>query len=183
MPIGKITPISTLVGKIDHGAGTYDHNKLINKDMADQHPMEAIIGLLAALNQIDSKIFTLDQKIDSGADFAASELNKLKLDLDAFKNTVNNRLDLTDKAIRTQVALLKENIQQVEAHLADIEERLAKQIENLSIEELSKRTTYRTFLPENPSKDDKFVLVSEYTEGLNYYKQTYDVNTAMLNGM
>ncbi len=128
MPIGKITPISTLVGKIDHGAGTYDHNKLINKDMADQHPMEAIIGLLAALNQIDSKILTLDQKIDSGADFAASELNKLRAALNTFKITVNaelrrisGRVDTVEEELQAQITLLQENIQRVEGHLSEVE--------------------------------------------------------------
>lgn len=364
MPTGKITPISNLVGKIDKGAGTNDHNKLINRDLADQHPIEAIIGLLDALSQIDSKILTLDEKIDSGADFVASELNKLRTELNNYKEfvnlefiNVNNKIDTTKEELEAEITNLQDQITVVENHLNEVEARFTEQIEtlntnletakqdlntrideeaakaeaalneeigraitkeneiiealaeeattraeadtllqesltneierateaeatlesnlnaetqarteadaalqealnqeiadriadvdaeetrataaetelreytdaeitkldkkikddleprltelseaiedeaearqtadtdlqeqidNISIEELSKRTTYRTFLPENPSKNDKFVLVQEYTEGLNYYKQTYDVDTTKLNGM
>ena len=364
MPTGKITPISNLVGKIDKGAGTNDHNKLINRDLADQHPMEAIIGLLDALNQIDSKILTLDEKIDSGADFVASELNKLRTELNNYKEFVNlefintnNKIDATKEELEAEIINLQDQITIIENHLNEVEARFTEQIEtlntnlesakqelntrideeaekaktaldgevgraitkeneiiealeeeataraeadtllqesltneieratgaevtletnlnaetqarteadaalqealnqeianrvadvdaeearateaeadlkdytdaeitkldkkikedleprltelseaienetearqtadtalqeqidNISIEELSKRTTYRTLLPENPSKNDKFVLVEEYTEGLNYYKQTYDVDTTKLNGM
>ena len=131
MPTGRITPISPLVGKIDRGAGTNDHNKLINRDMADQHPMEAIIGLLDALRQIDSKILTLDQKIDSEADFVALELNKLRAALNAFKITVNAelrrisvRVDAVEEELQAQIILLQENIQRVEGHLQEVEANL-----------------------------------------------------------
>ncbi len=41
--------IVTVTEVIDLGAGTYDHSVLINRDIADQHSMTAISGLLAAL--------------------------------------------------------------------------------------------------------------------------------------
>ncbi len=139
MPTGKITPISNLVGKIDKGAGTNDHNKLINRDLADQHPMEAIIGLLDALNQIDSKILTLDEKIDSEADFVASELNKLRTELNTYKEFVNlefintnNKIDATKEELEAEIINLQDQITIIENHLNEVEARFTEQIETLN---------------------------------------------------
>ena len=139
MPTGKITPISNLVGKIDKGAGTNDHNKLINRDLADQHPMEAIIGLLDALNQIDSKILTLDEKIDSEADFVDSELNKLRTELNTYKEFVNfefiktnEKIENTKEDLEAEITNLQDQINRVETHLNEVEIRFAEQIELLN---------------------------------------------------
>ena len=36
--------------------GTKDHNKLLNRDLEDQHPMDAITGLTAAISGLQDDI-------------------------------------------------------------------------------------------------------------------------------
>ena len=51
--IGKINQQGGISGKLTSGGGTNDHNRLTNRDIEDQHPIEAITGLAEAL---DSKL-------------------------------------------------------------------------------------------------------------------------------
>lgn len=139
MPTGKITPISNLVGKIDKGAGTNDHNKLINRDLVDQHPIEAIIGLLDALNQIDSKILSLDEKIDSGADFVASELQiirqdigKWNQDLEILTDQVNELKDSLGQEIESEISRLQNQLLTLSSHITSLETTLLEKINTTS---------------------------------------------------
>lgn len=56
MLIGKLTPASPVTGKLSSGSGTLDHSKLTNRDLDNQHPITAITGLAAKLNQQDQQI-------------------------------------------------------------------------------------------------------------------------------
>ena len=56
MPVGNITPIHQLSGQTNTGGGTKDHDKLINRDAKDQHPIKSITGLEDALKDLESKI-------------------------------------------------------------------------------------------------------------------------------
>jgi hypothetical protein len=48
---GKITATGHFTGKTSAGGGTTDHNRLIGRDKADQHPIEAITNLQEVLDQ------------------------------------------------------------------------------------------------------------------------------------
>lgn len=94
---------------------------------------------------------------------------------------IDSEIEKLDEKIKTdlepRLTELSNNIEDEAEARKEADTELHERIDSISIEELSKRTTYRTFLPENPSKNDRFVLVSEYTEGLNYYKHLEPVNT------
>lgn len=68
MPTGKITPVSNLIGKIDKGGGTNDHDKLIHRDLADQHPMSAITGLSEKIAEQDEKLIEQDKTIEKATE-------------------------------------------------------------------------------------------------------------------
>lgn len=54
--IGKINQQGGISGKLTAGGGTNDHNRLTNRDIKDQHPIEAITGLAEALgSKLDSE--------------------------------------------------------------------------------------------------------------------------------
>lgn len=48
---GSISSRGSVTGSISSGGGTNDHNKLKNRDLADQHPIEAITGLQDLLDR------------------------------------------------------------------------------------------------------------------------------------
>ena len=52
---GSISSGQTLAGSVKGGSGTTDHSRLINRDQAEQHPIEAITNLRDELdNKLDS---------------------------------------------------------------------------------------------------------------------------------
>lgn len=62
----KSKPINAVFGS---NLGTKDHNKLFNRDLADQHPIDAITGLREALDESDAKIQTeKEERIAADAD-------------------------------------------------------------------------------------------------------------------
>ena len=122
---------------------------------------------------------TLQQNIDAEASRAQDAESDLQDNIDAEAQARQQ----ADSNLDTKINKVANDLSDEVTARQNADAELREQIDNISIEELSKRTTYRTLLPENPSKNDKFVLVEEYTEGLNYYKQTYDVDTTKLNGM
>ena len=56
------------------GTGNYDHNKLYNRELPDQHPIEAITGLEEALRRADTFVF--EQAIASDTWEIEHNLNK-----------------------------------------------------------------------------------------------------------
>lgn len=63
------------------GAGTYDHNLLVNRGMPDQHTIDSITGLRTALNAKYEKPFSGIPKTDLG--FSVATLH----DIDVFRKT------------------------------------------------------------------------------------------------
>lgn len=52
MLVGQIQAKTNITGSISSsGNGTRDHNKLINRDLVDQHPIESITGLTEELSK------------------------------------------------------------------------------------------------------------------------------------
>ena len=58
MVSAKFTYISNrpIKATFESGVGTRDHNKLYNRDLPDQHPIEAITGLREALDNVVNNI-------------------------------------------------------------------------------------------------------------------------------
>ena len=52
-----------------------DHSKLINRDLPDQHPMEAITGLNDSIENIDGSVKTLHSSV-SGLNTSVDEVEK-----------------------------------------------------------------------------------------------------------
>ena len=133
MPSGKITPVTPLTGKLDKNVGTNDHNKLINKDLADQHPIKAITGLLDTLNSLDSKISTLDQKVDSEADFVASELVLIKDNISSIETSISeistdyiNKFNQLSEELVNQINFVKDLITVERNKIIDLEHALSE---------------------------------------------------------
>ena len=168
MPSGKLRPISSLVGSIDTAGGTKDHNRLLNRDLPDQHPIEAITGLLEAFNQIDSKIATLNQKIDSEAEFVASEIELINNEL----NSLTEQVAGLDNKFTNAIELLNERIEEIRQEVQRI-------ISELSIEELSKRDYYDP----DDDPDTRYELATEFDSEQQYYERAYDVDDTRLEGM
>lgn len=88
MAIGKITPTQSYGGSINkNGSGVTDHNKLKNRDLADQHPISAITGLESKLETQDiqySKLVTaLNKAVADLQEQLDKEAEKSKLNLQA----------------------------------------------------------------------------------------------------
>lgn len=138
MPTGKISPISSLTGKIDRYGGTDDHNKLINRDLTEQHPIEAITGLKSRLEDIDSKISTLDEKIDSGADSVAHELELIRQEIIEVNNSLLDLINSTKDTLnnlsvelRNEIISLQNSISIETQRAQEIEQQLQVEISNL----------------------------------------------------
>ena len=54
----QVQPDVTFTADIKTETGTKDHTQLINRDLPDQHPIDAITGLREALDDSDAKIQT-----------------------------------------------------------------------------------------------------------------------------
>lgn len=88
MAIGKITPTQSYSGGINrNGSGIIDHNKLNNRDLADQHPISAITGLEAKLAtqdiQYSKLVIALDKAVADLQDQVNKESEKSKLAIQA----------------------------------------------------------------------------------------------------
>lgn len=82
MIIGKLTPTSSVTGKLISGSGTPDHSKLTNRDLDNQHPITAITGLDVKLNQQDQQISGQKQDL---ARVEATLTTKLQAELERAK--------------------------------------------------------------------------------------------------
>ena len=103
MPSGKLTQTQYLTGGINTG----NHNTLVNRDADNQHPMSAITGLLEALNSDTDKISAVEEKIDSEANRAIQNEQKLAEAIDNSTNTAKilvetekTRAEAAEKYIR-----------------------------------------------------------------------------------
>ena len=69
---GTISSNKPLNGTVTAGGGTSDHNRLHNRDLHDQHPIEAITDLAKILNEkLDSAtIKPIIQQLKEGLDEA-----------------------------------------------------------------------------------------------------------------
>ena len=52
----QVQPDVTFTADIKTETGTKDHNQLVNRDLADQHPIDAITGLREALDNVVNNI-------------------------------------------------------------------------------------------------------------------------------
>lgn len=65
----QVQPDVTFTADIKTETSTRRHEELINRDLPDQHPIEAITGLREALNESDAKIQTeKEERIAADAD-------------------------------------------------------------------------------------------------------------------
>ena len=216
MPVGNITPIHQLSGQTNTGGGTKDHEKLINRDAKDQHPIKSITGLEDALKDLESKIdgggkaVKKEQERAEAAEQALNEqINAEKARAEEAEEIVEgNAKEYTDtkvnelsedvdgrlKALNEQInAEIIPQIEAVEAELPPIKtditninnniDLINRKIDDISIEELSRREVTRTYEAINPALNDKFVLATEYDATAKYYHKVLDVHNTQLNGM
>lgn len=65
----QVQPDVTFTADIKTETSTKDHNKLFNRDLPEQHPIDAITGLREALDESDTKIQTeKEERIAADAD-------------------------------------------------------------------------------------------------------------------
>lgn len=65
----QVQPDVTFTADIKTETSTKDHDKLNNRDLPEQHPIDAITGLREALNESDAKIQTeKEERIAADAD-------------------------------------------------------------------------------------------------------------------
>jgi len=65
----QVQPDVTFTADIKTETSTRDHDRLYNRDLPDQHPIDAITGLREALNESDAKIQTeKEERIAADAD-------------------------------------------------------------------------------------------------------------------
>ena len=88
MAIGKITPTQSYSAGINqNGSGIADHNRLKNRDLADQHPISAITGLESKLATQDSQyselVATLNKAVADLQEQLDKESEKAKLNIQA----------------------------------------------------------------------------------------------------
>lgn len=65
------------------GNGTYDHDKLYNRDLPNQHPIQAIEGLEDALDDIDVYIRKVEKEFNTS-------INNINIKIDDIPNIINN---------------------------------------------------------------------------------------------
>ena len=118
MPSGTLKPMNNLVGNIGNSGGTKDHDRLVNRDLPDQHPIKSITGLEDALNNLDQAI----------------------------------------TETKTEV---------IETIVPQIEE-LSEKVDDISIEELSKRPVIKVYTEE---PDDKWILAETFNPIIVYYER------------
>lgn len=75
-----------------------DHNKLTNRELTDQHPIEAITGLMEKLEEIKDKSFVFNQKTASNVWEIKHDLHKMPSVVvkDSADNTVVGEIEYID---------------------------------------------------------------------------------------
>ena len=95
-------------------SGTIDHNKLINRDMANQHPISAITELeneLTELHQTDSDNYdTLNTKIDDTKADIQQDITSLSSTVQSNYNTLNNKIDTVNQELTSDIDNLAEDV-------------------------------------------------------------------------
>lgn len=78
---------------------TSDHNKLNNRDLSDQHPMEAISGLIEKLDEIKDKSFVFTKRSAEDIWEIRHDLNKMPSVIvqDSAGNTVMGEIEYIDE--------------------------------------------------------------------------------------
>lgn len=91
-----------------------DHTKLINRDVADQHPISAITGLQEALDniQVPSDVVTEEEfnAVKEEVEYALEQ----KVDISDFENAVTDVLDLLDGKQEKGDYALKSDLENIE---------------------------------------------------------------------
>lgn len=88
---------------LSSGGGTKDHNKLKNRDIEDQHPISAITGLSAKLNELDITDIDLQNKILSETTRATTKEIKLETAINKEISRATTKEDSLEASIDTEV--------------------------------------------------------------------------------
>lgn len=149
MPSGKLTQTQYLTGGINTG----NHKTLVNRDAADQHPMRAITGLLEALNSDTDKISAVEEKIDSEANRAIQNEQKLAEAIDNSINTAKTlvetektRAENVEKSILADIANVRIEISSGDENIAKLvaQETARAEAKEAEIEKIAKEALENT---------------------------------------
>ena len=149
MPSGKLTQTQYLTGGINTG----NHNTLVNRDADNQHPMSAITGLLEALNSDTDKISAVEEKIDSEANRAIQNEQKLAEAIDKSTNaaktlveTEKTRAENAEKSILADIANVREEVSSGDTHITKLveQETVRAETKEAEIEKTAKEALENT---------------------------------------
>lgn len=113
----NIENVKKIVAEVDvssAGGGTKDHNKLVNRDLENQHPISAITELENELNKLataDSDNYnTLDTKIDDTKADIQQDITNLSNTVQSNYTTLNNKIDTVNQELTSDIDNLAEDV-------------------------------------------------------------------------
>lgn len=107
---------------VSSGGEASDHNKLINRDLANQHPISAITGLQENLTLLANEDISIKTQIDANADAILKTRNDLQAEID------DNVGDIS--SLQADTTTIKNDLNDLGDQVAGIEEKIPENASN-----------------------------------------------------
>lgn len=141
-----IKPRKTIYGRV----GSVDHSTVLNRNLQDQHPIEAITGLSDKLEELEQQSVNVKEFNDVVSDFDTykSKVDALKDDNASLEINKVDKIYLQDKMIEIQANYTKKDFVEEELkQKADLIDGLVPTTQLPDFENVVYRTSSKYFPP------------------------------------